>query len=81
MRWFAFGLLREFDLWILVVLIAGLLLPMLVGLVSEEIGERRERRGPRRGAIAVLALLLAYVGAREIVHSRAVDLLHEFISL
>jgi membrane-bound metal-dependent hydrolase YbcI (DUF457 family) len=75
MRWFAFDLLREFDIWILVVLIAGLLLPMLIGLVSEEIGERKERRGPRRGAIAALALLLAYVGAREILHSRAVDLL------
>jgi membrane-bound metal-dependent hydrolase YbcI (DUF457 family) len=75
MRWFAFDLLREFDIWVLCFLVAGLLLPMLIGLVSEEIGERRERRGPRRGAVAVLALLLAYVGAREIVHSRAVDLL------
>jgi membrane-bound metal-dependent hydrolase YbcI (DUF457 family) len=75
-RWFAFDLLREFDIWMLFLLIARLLLPMLIGLVSEEIGERRkERAGPRRGAIASLILLLVYVGARSILHGRAVDLL------
>jgi len=74
-RWFSFDLLREFDIWILVFLAAGLLLPMLIGLVSEEIGERKEKRGLRRGAIAALAMIVAYMGARAILHSRAVDLL------
>jgi membrane-bound metal-dependent hydrolase YbcI (DUF457 family) len=74
-RWFAFDLLREFDIWILVFLGVGLLLPMLIGLVSEEIGERSERRSLRRGAIAALTLIVAYTGARDVLHSRAVDLL------
>lgn len=75
MRWFAFDLLRDFDIWILMFLLAGLLLPILVGLVSEEIGERKKRASGGRSAIAALALVLAYVGARGILHSRAVDLL------
>ena len=74
-RWFALDLLREFDLWILIFLAAGLLLPMLTGLVSEEIGERRNAGRGKGSAIAALALLLVYVGARELLHERVVDLL------
>jgi membrane-bound metal-dependent hydrolase YbcI (DUF457 family) len=74
-RWFAFDLLREFDIWILACLVAGLLFPMLIGLVSEEIGERKKRTSGGGSAIAALALILLYVGARGILHGRAVDLL------
>jgi membrane-bound metal-dependent hydrolase YbcI (DUF457 family) len=74
-RWFAFDLLREFDIWILGFLVAGLLLPMLIGLVSEEIGERRERGRGRGSALAALALILVYVGARVALHSRAIEML------
>ena len=73
--WFAFDLLRNFDIWILMLLVAGLLLPMLIGLVSEEIGERKKRTSGGGSAIGVLVLILAYVGARGALHSRAVDLL------
>ncbi len=74
-RWFAFDLLRDFDIWILMLLLTGLLLPMLIGLVSEEIGERKKRTSGGGSAIAALALILAYVGARGALHSSAVDLL------
>ena len=74
-RWFAFDLLRDFDIWILLFLVIGLPLPMLIGLVSEEIGERKKRTSGTGSAIAALVLILAYVGARGILHSRAVDLL------
>ena len=74
-RWFAFDLLREFDIWILMFVVVGLLVPMLIGLVSEEIGERKKPTGGGGSAIAALALILAYVGARGTLHSRAVDLL------
>jgi membrane-bound metal-dependent hydrolase YbcI (DUF457 family) len=74
-RWFAFDLLREFDLWILACLAVGLLFPMLIGLVSEEIGERKKRTSGGGSAIAALVLVFSYLGARGILHSRAVDLL------
>jgi len=74
-RWFAFDLLREFDIWILLFLVVGLLVPMLIGLVSEEIGERKKRTSGGGSAIVALVLILAYVGARAVLHSRALDLL------
>ena len=74
-RWFAFDLVREFDIWILACLVVGLLVPMLIGLVSEEIGERKKRTSGGGSAIAALALILVYLGARGVLHSRAVDLL------
>jgi len=73
--WFAFDLLREFDIWILMFLVVGLLVPMLIGLVSEEIGERKKRTSGGGSAIAALVLILAYVGVRGVLHSRALDLL------
>ncbi len=39
--WFSWDIAPWFDPWILAILIAGLLLPQLFRLVSEEIGERR----------------------------------------
>jgi membrane-bound metal-dependent hydrolase YbcI (DUF457 family) len=74
-RWFALDLLRDFDLWILMLLVAGLLLPMLIRLVNEEISERKKRASGGGSAIAAFVLILAYVGARGALHSRAVDLL------
>jgi inner membrane protein len=74
-RWFALDLLREFDIWILACLVVGLLFPMLIGLVSEEIGERKKHTSGGGSAIAALALIVVYVGTRGVLHSRAVDLL------
>lgn len=77
---YAWDLLAPLDLWVLVFLFAGLLLPGLFSLVSEEIGERKKKRGPRKGPIAALALLALYIGGRGVLHARAVDLLlsHEY---
>ncbi|MGA8144533.1 MAG: metal-dependent hydrolase [Candidatus Acidiferrales bacterium] len=74
-RWFALDLLTELDPWVLILLIAGLLLPMLFRLVGEEIGERKRRGSGTRGAIVTLLLLIAYAGVRGYLHSNAVDLL------
>ena len=73
-RWFALDLLTELDPWILILLGLGLLLPALFRLVGEEIGEKKKSKSVGRGAIVTLVLLLAYVGARGYLHSRAVDL-------
>jgi membrane-bound metal-dependent hydrolase YbcI (DUF457 family) len=68
--WVAIG-----DVWILLLLLAGLCLPSLFALVGEEIGERKGRRGQARGAMIMLALMCAFLGARGILHTRAITLL------
>jgi membrane-bound metal-dependent hydrolase YbcI (DUF457 family) len=72
----AWNLARNFDLWILILLVAGLLLPGFLRLVSEEIGERKETEGPRRGVAITLLLMIAYLGARGILHHNAFDRLY-----
>ena len=71
-RRFALDWLPSLDLWILAILLAGILLPLLAGLVTEEIGARR--KGPRGrigGSLALVALIL-YVITRSIFHGDAV---------
>jgi membrane-bound metal-dependent hydrolase YbcI (DUF457 family) len=74
-HWSAWNLINNLDLWALLLLVVGLLLPLLFILVNEEVGERRKGPGGSRGAIITLALLAAYFGARADLHSRAVDLI------
>ena len=71
----AWNLTQSLDPWILFLLLAGLLLPHLFRLVSDEIGERKKGAVGGKGAAIALILLLAYMGARAYLHSRAVDLL------
>jgi membrane-bound metal-dependent hydrolase YbcI (DUF457 family) len=72
-HWFAWSLLNDLDLWALLLLIVGLLLPLLFSLVNEEVGDRKKGPGGSRAAILTLALLAAYIGARANLHSEAVD--------
>jgi membrane-bound metal-dependent hydrolase YbcI (DUF457 family) len=72
---YAWDFVAEVDPWILVLLASGLLVPALLRLVSEEIGERKKGRGPQRGAIVALALLALYLGGRGVLHAEAVNLL------
>jgi inner membrane protein len=74
-RLYAWNIVTNFDPWILIALIAGLLLPQLFRLVSEEIGDRKKRMRGRTAAIITLALLAVYLGGRATLHSEAVDLL------
>ncbi|MGH9712996.1 MAG: metal-dependent hydrolase [Candidatus Acidiferrales bacterium] len=71
----AWNFTTNIDPWILMLLAAGLLLPGLFRLVSDEIGERKTANGGRREAVITLFLLLAYVGTRGFLHHSAVDLL------
>jgi membrane-bound metal-dependent hydrolase YbcI (DUF457 family) len=68
-------LIGDLDLWTLLLLVLGLLLPLLIGLVNEEVGAGKKGPGGQRAAIVTLALLAAYFGWRANLHSRAVDLL------
>ncbi len=74
-EWFAWDLVANLDPWILLLLVAGLLLPMLFRLVGEEIGERKKRASGLTGAVLTLLLLFAYLGARAILHGQANSLL------
>lgn len=69
--WFAWDLLEPMDPWVLLLLVAGLLLPGLFRLVSEEIGARPEPRRYSHGAIVALLLIAIYCGGRALLHSRA----------
>jgi len=60
------------DMWILVVLIFGILVPELMRLVTSEIGVKDKRPRGRNGALASLILLIAYVGLRVMLHTGVV---------
>jgi len=71
----AWSFAANLDPWILILCAAGLLLPLLFQLVSEEIGERKSKFVGRRGAAFALLFVAAYLGARGMLHGRAVELL------
>jgi inner membrane protein len=63
------------DLWVLLLLLAGALLPLLLGLVTEEIGAKSKAPRGRIGAAFALLAVCAYTGARFALHGNAVALL------
>ena len=71
-RPFALDWLPHLDLWILAILLAGLLLPKLSSLVTEEIGAKAKGPRGRVGAIVALCAVVIYIGARGTLHSIAV---------
>jgi inner membrane protein len=71
----AWNLTENLDPWILFLLLAGLLLPHLFRLVSDEIGERKRGAVGEKSSAIVLVLLVAYLSARAYLHGRAVELL------
>jgi inner membrane protein len=74
-RFYSWDLLPFIDPIIQFLLLAGIALPSLMRLVSDEIGERRRARPPIRGAVIALIFVAAYIGLRADLHSRAVNLL------
>jgi inner membrane protein len=74
-RWFAWDLTASLDLWILLLLLGGLLLPALFRMITEEIGAGAKRGTVDRGAAAALTLVAVFCCARFVLHQRAVALL------
>ena len=60
------------DPVILSVLVAGILLPVLFRLVSDEIGARDKKPRGKVGAIIALAVIFSFIGARAMFHANAV---------
>lgn len=78
-KWYAWDLLDTVDPWILIVLVAGLLLPGLFRLVTEEIGAKPVSRGAQRWALATLAVVLLYTALRFFSHGQALERLNAHI--
>jgi inner membrane protein len=57
------------DVWIIAILLAGILLPQLSALVSDEIGAKSKAPRGRIGARVALAVVIIYIGARAQLHS------------
>ena len=72
LRRFALDWLSHLDLWVLGILLAGILLPMLSRLVTEEIGAKS--KGPRGkvGASLALATMILYIVLRFVLHGNAI---------
>jgi membrane-bound metal-dependent hydrolase YbcI (DUF457 family) len=71
-RRFALGWLPKLDLWITGILLAGILLPMLSRLITEEIGAKSKGPRGKLGASLALAIMILYVVLRFVLHGNAV---------
>jgi hypothetical protein len=71
-RRFAFDWLPHLDLWILGILLAGILLPMLSRLVTEEIGAKSKGPQGKLGASLALATMILYIVLRFVLHGNAI---------
>ena len=69
---FSFDVAPFIDPWLIVILVAAILFPELVRLVSDEIGARAKRPRGRNGAIAGLFFALFYFGLRALFHGNAI---------
>jgi inner membrane protein len=74
-KWYALDSIAQFDVMILAILAAGIFLPMLFRLVGEEIGAQKRTKGVF-SAVFAFVLVFAYVGARCVLHDRAVTLIN-----
>ena len=71
-RRFAGDLLARIDFWIIAILIAAILLPELLRLVSAEIGSKDKSPRGRFGAALGIFLICVYVGVRAMVHANVI---------
>lgn len=65
----------HFDLWILLILLAGVLLPLLLALVTEEIGAKPKNPRGRTGALIALLAVVIYVGGRAVLHGNGIAMM------
>ncbi|HZT71328.1 MAG TPA: metal-dependent hydrolase [Terriglobia bacterium] len=72
-RWYAWGIEPIVDSLLWLLLLAGLALPALFRLISEEVGARKT--GFQKGAIFSLCAMIALWGLRDVSHRRALNML------
>ena len=71
-RRFAADLLARIDPWIIAILVAAILLPELLRLVSAEIGSKDKSPRGRFGAALGIFLMCGYIGARAMLHANVI---------
>lgn len=71
-RRFGGDLLARIDPWIIAILVAAILLPELLHLVSAEIGSKDKSPRGRIGAALGLVVIFLYIGARATLHSNVI---------
>jgi len=76
-RWYSWDIVFIVEPLILAVLLLGLLMPLLFGLINQEIGARRKGPGGRGGAILALVCVLVIWGYRDFQHRRALSAMNE----
>jgi inner membrane protein len=74
-KWYALDLAGSVDPLLLVLLGAGVLVPVVFRLVTEEIGGRAPDRKGHAGTIAALLVIALYFGGRVVLHERTIALL------
>ncbi len=75
-RFYGTDLTVNLDFWMMAILVLGLLFPMLIGIVNDEIGTKKKKKaGVSVAAIVTFAMLAAYLGGRAVLRARAVHLL------
>lgn len=74
-RRFAFDWLPPIDIWIIFILLAGLILPLLFGLVADEIGVKSKAIPGRREVTVSLLIVTLYIFLRMLTHAEAVSTL------
>lgn len=74
-HWFALDWVPILDPWILLILAAFLTGPMMLGLITSEIGAKK-KSAHRLSASLALMLVVAWVGVRARQHKEALDILN-----
>jgi len=78
-RWYSWDIMFIVEPLMLLALVAGLALPGLLGLVSQEIGVRSKGPRGRAGAIAALICVVVIWGVRDYQHRRALSAMNSFL--
>ena len=76
-RWYAASIVFIFDPVMFALLVGALVAPLLFGLVSAEVGAKKQPFPARGWAIAALLGVVAWWGLRTVEHARAVELAME----
>lgn len=77
MHWYAWSIVSVIDPWILAVLVLALVIPALLKLTDQEIGDRRRRFRGRGWAWFALIFILLYWSVRNAEHLHAEALLKQ----